>query len=621
MKKNLSFFLLLLTICSTSSAQIVDSKRIGDKFVFIDKNGRQVGSQMYDGAWWDGPYGGVRIGEYQTPVDSKGNYIIPLKYNQYNLDEDTGNFIVLRKDGDVWLRGMYSTSGQELIPCLYTELSVYKRGITVRNTEGFFGVYSYKGEPIFPVEYTYRIIFDDVKSSVDHDYSLLSKGGVMNPKTEAIPVESLFGMVDDRTMKVIVPCEYAACDDLTKDYIRVNKGGVHGRGSWFENGSWHHEGSFREAKGGKWGILYKGKEFIPIQYADIRLSEKSAPIFAVQDVENGKWALWAKGTVISDFQYDFPPEFENDIAQVSINGNYEILKNPLKDKNAIKLKNDYAKADRKASAKKNGKAVSRYPAATSDVDINIPHNSSKDNRFAFIIANENYDFAPVPFSLNDGRTFYQYCNSTLGIPEEHIFMVEDATLGDIITTIERLKNISDSFEGDAELIFYYAGHGVPDENSNSAYLVPIDGDMKNIHKTGYSLAALYDELSKLQTKNIFAFIDACFSGAKRENESLLTNRGIAIDTKTEVPTGRMVAFTASSGSETAHQLEKNYHGLFTYYLLKYIQDNKGIPSMGGLTDFVTKNVKRQSVVINNKKQTPTVVPSSSLIDSWRNISF
>jgi len=619
--KKIIFLILFSAICVTSFAQIVDSKRVGDKFVFIDKNGRQIGNQMYDGAWWDGPYGGVRIGDYQTPVDSKGNYIIPLKYNGYDLDEDTGNFIVYRKENENFFKGMYSTSGKELIPCVYTELSVYERGISVRNAEGYFGVYSYKGELLFPIEYTYRIIFDDVDSSEDYEYSFLSKGGVMNPKTEAIPVESLIGMVDDRSMKVIVPCEYAACDDINKDYIRVNKGGVHGRGSWVENGSWHYDGNFREAKGGKWGVLYKGKEFVPIQYADVRISESSTPIFAIQGEENGKWALWAKGTVISDYQYDFPPEFENDVAQVSINGNYEMLKNPLKDKNAIKLRNDYAKADLKAAAKKNGKAVSRYPVASSDVDSNIPHNSSKNNRFAFIIANENYEFAPVPFSLNDGRTFYQYCYSTLGIPEKHIFMVEDATLGDIITTIERLKNISDSYDGDAELIFYYAGHGVPDENSNSAYLVPIDGDMKNIHKTGYSLASLYNELSKLHTKNVFAFIDACFSGAKRENESLLTNRGIAIDTKTEVPTGRMIAFTASTGSETAHQLEKNNHGLFTYYLLKFIQDNKGIPSMGELTDYVTKNVKRQSVVINNKKQTPTVVPSSSLTDSWRGISF
>ena len=617
------FLISFLFFCCALSAvsQIVDSKRVGEKFVFIDKNGRQVGTQMYDGAWWDGPYGGVRIGDKQTPVDSKGNYIIPLKYTQYDLDDETGNFMVsdLLSDG-TWVHGMYSKTGKELIPCIYQELSVYKRGISVRDVNGYFGVYSYTGETIFPVEYNYRIIFDDIDSSEEYEYSFLSKGGTMDPKLEVLPLESYVGMVDDRTMKIIVPCEYAACDDIDKDYIRVNKGGIPSRGTWFENGTWHTDGNWRTAKGGKWGILYKGKEFVPIIYSDVRLAEHSAPIFAVQST-NGKWALWTKGKEITDFRYDFAPEFEDDVAQVSINGSYEMLKNPLKDKNAIKLINDYAKADLKAAPKQNGRATSRYPVATSDIDSNIPSNSTKDNRFAFIIANENYEFAPVPFSLNDGRAFFQYCKSTLGIPETHIFMVEDATLGDIISTIERLKNISDSFDGEAELLFYYAGHGVPDDSSNSAYIVPIDADMKNIHKTGYSLAVLYEELSKLKTNKVCAFIDACFSGAKRENESLLTNRGIAIDTKTEVPEGRMLAFTASTGNETAHQLEKNQHGLFTYYLLKYIQLNKGIPSMGELTDYVTKNVKRQSVVINNKKQTPTVVPSSVLTDSWRNISF
>jgi hypothetical protein len=52
-----------------------------------------------------------------------------------------------------------------------------------------------------------------------------------------------------------------------------------------------------------------------------------------------------------------------------------------------------------------------------------------------------------------------------------------------------------------------------------------------------------------------------------------------------------------------------------------MQNNNGIPSMGDLTDYVTKNVKRQSVVINNKKQTPTVIPSPSLANTWRDIKF
>lgn len=55
----------------------------------------------------------------------------------------------------------------------------------------------------------------------------------------------------------------------------------------------------------------------------------------------------------------------------------------------------------------------------SDVDINIPiTNVANDKSFAVIIANENYRReASVPFAINDGQTFKEYCVKTLGIPE------------------------------------------------------------------------------------------------------------------------------------------------------------------------------------------------------------
>lgn len=84
---------------------------------------------------------------------------------------------------------------------------------------------------------------------------------------------------------------------------------------------------------------------------------------------------------------------------------------------------------------------------------------------------------------------------------------------------------------------------------------------------------------------------------------------------------KMLVFSAAQGDETAHKMEEKHHGLFTYYLLKELQTTGGDVDMGTLTEYVTKQRKRQSVVINNKKQTPTVIPSQSLMNSWQTMKL
>ena len=270
-----------------------------------------------------------------------------------------------------------------------------------------------------------------------------------------------------------------------------------------------------------------------------------------------------------------------------------------------------------------GPAVSRYPAPNSDVDKNIPVNNVNQNSttFAFIISNENYPEAPVPYALNDGRMFKEYCQKTLAIPENHIFVYEDATFGNIIAAVEKMKDISKAYDNDAELIIYYAGHGVPDEKNNSAYLLPIDGNANSVSTTGYSLAKFYSQISEMKPKSAVVFIDACFSGAKREDQMLASSRGVAVKVKNDVPQGNLVVFSAAQGDETAHQNESKGHGLFTYYLLKKLQETNGNATLGELSEYVIKQVKRQSVVINNKLQVPMVIPSQSMTNNWQNMEL
>ena len=378
--------------------------------------------------------------------------------------------------------------------------------------------------------------------------------------------------------------------------------------------------------GGKWGLLnVMGDVVIPCAYDDIKTAAKD--LYAVNkngtrnkdgNTIGGKWGLYANGKEIVPCQYDNMPEFKNDVATVKKDGQVFMIKNPLKDASQILV----ASGDKLSKKEVGGPAISRYPKPDSDVDKNIPVAKKQvENTFAFIIANENYADAPVPYSLNDGRMFCEYCQKTLGLPEKNINMYEDATFGTIITAVEKMKQVADAYEGEASIIFYYAGHGFPDEKQQSAYLLPIDGDASSITTTGYSLAKLYKDMAALKLKSAVVLLDACFSGAKREDQMLASSRGVAIKVKEEAPQGNMVVFSAAQGDETAHQMEDKHHGLFTYFLLKELQATQGDVDLGTLTEYVTKQVKRQSVVINNKKQTPTVVPSAGIADNWKTMKL
>lgn len=255
---------------------------------------------------------------------------------------------------------------------------------------------------------------------------------------------------------------------------------------------------------------------------------------------------------------------------------------------------------------------------TSDVDRNISKNNMQNkNTFAVIIANENYQqVASVPFALNDGKVFRQYCEQTLGIPAKNIREQTNATGNQIKAVINWLYTVVEVFDN-PNIIFYYAGHGIPDEKSKTAYLLPVDGIISDL-STCYKLDDLYTTLGEMPVGHISVFMDACFSGSKREQGMLASARGVALKARPGQPHGNMVVFSAAQGDETAFPYVEQQHGMFTYYLLKKLQESKGDVTLAELRDYIIKNVSQQSVVENNKKQTPCVTPSTTILDSWQN---
>ncbi len=255
----------------------------------------------------------------------------------------------------------------------------------------------------------------------------------------------------------------------------------------------------------------------------------------------------------------------------------------------------------------------------SDVDKNIPQVTvNNEHTFAVIIANENYQTVEsVPYARNDGSIFAQYCRQTLGLPESNIHLVTDATLNNMRSQVDWLKQVSKAYGGNAKIIVYYAGHGIPDEQTRASYLLPADG-IGNNTASAYKLDDLYATLGAMDAKCVTVFLDACFSGSKRENGMLASARGVAIKAKSGALSGNMVVFSAAQGDETAYPNKNEGHGMFTYFLLKKLQETQGDCTLGELSDYITTNVSQKSIVLNGKLQTPTVNAAIGM-NNWQDM--
>ena len=97
----------------------------------------------------------------------------------------------------------------------------------------------------------------------------------------------------------------------------------------------------------------------------------------------------------------------------------------------------------------------------------------------------------------------------------------------MLRAIADIRNVVKSVDGNADVVFYYAGHGMPDESTKDAFLLPVDGDA-TVSESCISLARLYSDLADMGARSVMVFMDACFSGGNRAGGTLTAARGVAI---------------------------------------------------------------------------------------------
>lgn len=294
-----------------------------------------------------------------------------------------------------------------------------------------------------------------------------------------------------------------------------------------------------------------------------------------------------------------------------------------KEKEKVKKESPVETAPKVIVASRSKKETISKKKEVIDVDENIPVSyTSNEDMYCVIIANEAYiDVPEVQFASHDGEIFKEYCTKTLGIPEKQIRMFVNASYTDMKRALNWMDNMASVTGGKAKMVLYYAGHGIPNETDNSAYLIPVDGFPKDI-TTCFKLSDIYARLGKMPVESVTVFLDACFSGVRRgDGAALIASRGVAVKAKKESLAGKLVVFSAASDDETAFAYQEKGHGMFTYFLLKKLQETKGKVTLGELSKYISSNVMKNSMLENDKLQTPTVSTSSALTNKWENIDL
>ncbi len=221
-------------------------------------------------------------------------------------------------------------------------------------------------------------------------------------------------------------------------------------------------------------------------------------------------------------------------------------------------------------------------------------NKRNIDSFALVIGINHYkENTSVEYADLSALAFKELANKSLGIPNENIITLlnDDASSGQLKAKIELIKELSDS---NGNLYVYFAGHGVPGKDG-STYLLPYDMNADSIHlEPNLQLDKIYAKLAKSEAKNVFIFMDSCFSG--KDDEGSLLYKGVApvLRTKKTVISGdKLTIFTAGKSTDFANDYQDKKQRLFTYFLIKEL--GQGEINLNHIYKKIQRNVKRTSL--------------------------
>ena len=211
-----------------------------------------------------------------------------------------------------------------------------------------------------------------------------------------------------------------------------------------------------------------------------------------------------------------------------------------------------------------------------NININIPETDTVNaDAIAVIIGNSNYTKTKnVDYAINDAISIKEYFMKSFGIKEGNIFLLKNATKGDM----EQYFGMKENYKGklfnsikpnQSDVFIFYSGHGAPGLKDHKGYFVPVECDPNYVELGGYPLDVFYENLAQIPSKSTTILLDACFSGADIFND--ISPITIKVDNPI-INLNNNVVLTSSKDDQVSSWYNGKKHGMFTYFLLKAIHN-------------------------------------------------
>ena len=246
---------------------------------------------------------------------------------------------------------------------------------------------------------------------------------------------------------------------------------------------------------------------------------------------------------------------------------------------------------------------------------------NKDNKIALIIGIEKYsDTVNADFANLDAKYFNEYAREVFNVKSENINLLTDseATLTKINKSL--FKWLAGKIKADkTEVVIFFAGHGLASNNGKELYFLPQDGDPDLLSRTAISRSDLLQEIVSLKPRSVTMFLDMCYSGVSRNEETLLASARpvrIVAGEQGEIPSNFTI-FSASQLDQVSSGLKEAKHGIFSYYVMKGLEGNADLNkdkeiTNGELLAYINDKVSSKALE-QGRKQNPELLGEENKI--------
>ncbi|MBT91732.1 MAG: hypothetical protein CMI82_00585 [Candidatus Pelagibacter sp.] len=251
---------------------------------------------------------------------------------------------------------------------------------------------------------------------------------------------------------------------------------------------------------------------------------------------------------------------------------------------------------------------------------------NKGNKIALIIGIENYsDTVKANFANLDAKYFNEYARQVFNVKNENINLLTDdeATLTKINKSL--FKWLTGRIKADeTEVIIFFAGHGLASNDGKELYFLPQDGDPDLLSRTAISRSDLLKEIVNLKPKSVTMFLDMCYSGVSRDEETLLASARpvrIVAEEQGDIP-DNFTIFSASQLDQISSGLKEAKHGIFSYYLMKGLEgkadSNKNNEITNGeLLAYMDEKVSSKALELGRKQNPELIGKSDKVLITYR----